>query len=463
MRPSDQPSPLVTILFAGCAGAMGWGIRGQYGHETGAMLAGLLVGLVLVVRLCPLAHPLAAARAAGLCAAAVGFGGAMTYGQTIGFTQNPQVIGNWTALGWGMLGLALKGALWIGFAGAFLGIGLSRLRYPPGEILLLLGGVMLLALLGIWMLNLPYDPAHRVLPRIYFSADWTTYPLAGDDLKPRREVWGGFLLAFIGLVAYLGCVRRDSLARNLAIWGALGGLGFPLGQTLQAGHAWNLEFFQSGLPARIEPYLNWWNFMETTFGLVWGISMGFGAWLNRHSLSELRDSPEVRLSLPLETALFVVQMVLLGFWDFGSVKTLDELGDLGIPMSIIPIVAVAAGRLWPFLMCLPVVAFPILGKTALELNLYATRPVLGVAFVALPSIALTWTALRFYRDSDVAIPRRMLLLTTWLYFGLNFLMFKMPWPWAPWTIRTPNALVFLACALALTWAACRPRARRELA
>ena len=36
------------MLFTALAGGMGWGIRGQYGHETGAMLAGLLVALVLV-------------------------------------------------------------------------------------------------------------------------------------------------------------------------------------------------------------------------------------------------------------------------------------------------------------------------------------------------------------------------------------------------------------------------------
>ena len=28
------------VLFSAMAGGMGWGIRGQYGHETGAMIAG---------------------------------------------------------------------------------------------------------------------------------------------------------------------------------------------------------------------------------------------------------------------------------------------------------------------------------------------------------------------------------------------------------------------------------------
>ena len=41
----------------------------------------------------------------------------MTYGQTIGLTQDEALIGNWAALRWGLLGLFIKGAVWIGFAG----------------------------------------------------------------------------------------------------------------------------------------------------------------------------------------------------------------------------------------------------------------------------------------------------------------------------------------------------------
>lgn len=48
-----------------------------------------------------------------------------------------------------------------------------------------------------------------------------------------------------------------------------------------------------------------------------------------------------------------------------------------------------------------------------------------------------------------------LLLTTWLYFSLNFAFFRWPWPWAEWTKRTPNALIFAVCAVGLTVAALR--------
>ena len=66
---------------------MGWGIRGQYGHETGAMIAGVLVGFTLVLLFLPCATSLKAARAVALLAVGISFGGSMTYGQTVGLTH----------------------------------------------------------------------------------------------------------------------------------------------------------------------------------------------------------------------------------------------------------------------------------------------------------------------------------------------------------------------------------------
>src|SRR5690349_15057149 len=104
----QQPFPPLWLAMAAAAaaGGMGWGIRGQYGHETGAMIAGVLVGLVLVHFLLPCATSLVAARAVALCALGVSIGGSETYAQTVGLTHNAELVGNWAALRWGMLGLA---------------------------------------------------------------------------------------------------------------------------------------------------------------------------------------------------------------------------------------------------------------------------------------------------------------------------------------------------------------------
>ena len=113
------------MLFTALAGGMGWGIRGQYGHETGAMLAGLLVALVLVYLFGYHLSSLSAARAVALATVAIGFGGSMTYGQTLGLTQDAPLIGNMAALRWGLLGTFIKGSIWIGYFGLFLGLGLG--------------------------------------------------------------------------------------------------------------------------------------------------------------------------------------------------------------------------------------------------------------------------------------------------------------------------------------------------
>ena len=41
------------VILTAMAGGLGWGIRGQFGHESGAMIAGLLVSLVLARLFCP--------------------------------------------------------------------------------------------------------------------------------------------------------------------------------------------------------------------------------------------------------------------------------------------------------------------------------------------------------------------------------------------------------------------------
>ena len=152
-RPTPNPPLWLVMLAAAMAGGMGWGIRGQYGHETGAMIAGVLVSLVLVFFFCPGNSSIHVIRAAALGTIARGFGGSITYGQTSGLTHDGPLIGNWASLRWGMLGLAIKGGVWIGFGGFFLGIGLSSKRYRAREMKLMLAAAMVLYFVGVWAIN----------------------------------------------------------------------------------------------------------------------------------------------------------------------------------------------------------------------------------------------------------------------------------------------------------------------
>jgi len=457
-------------LFAALAGAMGWGIRGQYGHETGAMIAGVLVSLTLVFLLCPNWRSLPAARAVAWGTVAMGIGGTMTYGQTIGLTQNPDMIGNWAALRWGMLGLAIKGGVWIGFAGFFLGMGLGGIRYRPIELLLLMTGLVGVYFLGMALLNAPFDPANKLLPSVYFSESWHWKPDA--VLKPRREYWGGNLLALAAACAYAGWWRKDRLASRLALWGVLGGaLGFPGGQCLQAFHSWNPEVFHQGIWVRLDPFMNWWNMMETTFGAIMGGILGLGLWLNRKRIQTGPDADTASLSGTAEWVLLAVFLGTLIAVEFASVPVVEMLFDVGILMTIIPIAAVAGGRWWPYLMALPVTLLPIAGKTVLQLVYQETtiNPAAGwFVYFVLPLSLATVAAIRFAQGAPAGqtgreFARRALLLTTWIYFLLNFAFFRFPWPWAEWTSRTPNSIIFTLCAIGLTVLALKRTPREKYA
>jgi hypothetical protein len=452
------------LVFGAMAGGMGWGIRGQYGHETGAMMAGLLVGLTLLLLFCPHWTSLSAARAVALMTTGIGFGGSETYGQTIGLTHDAPLVGNGAALAWGLLGLAIKGGVWIGFAGAFLGIGLGGKRYHPVEMVGVFLGMMGLYALGVWLLNHPYDPANRILPKIYFSDDWRWEPDA--ILKPRRERWGGLWFALTGLFVYCRWIRQDRLASRLTAWATLAGaLGFPMGQCVQAFHAWNREIFHQGLAARIDSVINWWNMMETTFGAVFGAVLALGVWRNR---THLREAPTTGVKRgvgrdALELGLLVVYAGLLVCWEFFDVPYLNALAEPGISMGLLPAVGIVMGRWWPCAVVLPLTAIPIAGKTVRQLcyQEHLVEPVVGwLVYGVLPLLVtmvamFSWLKRSNEQRAANGFLRTVLLVNVWLYFGLNFAFFHYPWLWTPWTVRTPNAVIYLFCALGLTFLAVR--------
>jgi hypothetical protein len=359
-----------------------------------------------------------------------------------------------------MLGLGIKGGVWIGFCGVLMGMGLGGKAYRPLEILLLFVALMGLHLVGIYLLNEPFDPAARQLPRVYFSGDWRFFPDKAD-LAPRRECWGGYLASLGGLWCYAALVKRDVVARNLGLAAmAAGAVGFPLGQTLQAYHAWNAADFREGWLGTIEPYMNWWNAMETIFGMTAGAGIGLGAWLNRTRIGPAEEHGAMILPTA-EGALIALHVVAITAWNFVSFGALDQLADQSLAMGLLPLALVFGGRYAPYFISLPIVALPICGKTLRELAYYHADVARGagwLVYVILPLATLTFAAVAFARlgergASGRSFARWSLLLTSWLYFWLNYGFFRFPWPWSPPTARTPSAIVFSACLAALT-AAC---------
>lgn len=437
----------VTMGLCSLAGGMGWGIRGQYGHESGAMMAGLLVSSVVALLYCRGVSGAAAARAMAWCTIAIGIGGSMTYGQTIGLTQDVGLIGNWSSWWWGMLGLAIKGGIWIGFGGVFLGMGLGGKVYRPLEILLLMLALPVLYHVGVWLLNSPFDPKNGLIPRIYFS---------NPVNKPRFECWGGLLLALMGVLVYARQVRGDKMAFRMGLFGLLGGLGFPVGQCWQSWHAWNQESLRTGLWAQWDPLINWWNLMEITFGLVMGGVLGFGVWWNRNSICPSVQNETQKTGITWTIPLLMIHLTLLSLSEFGKVPIINEVYGLGLGMALIPMVACTKSSLWTALLLGPVIVLPIAGKTLRRMvyEEHAT-PVLGwMIYFVLPMLVAILFAVWLKQGMNKGrsgnwVGAITLVFGSWIFYGLNFAFFDFPWPWDPWTGRTPSALVYTFCLVVL--------------
>ncbi|NUM55314.1 MAG: hypothetical protein HUU46_16835 [Candidatus Hydrogenedentes bacterium] len=253
------------VMFPAVAMLLGWGLRGYIGGGPfAAMIPGVFValGFSLIFR-----HDArTAAIVAMFGALGIGYGGDMTYGQTLGLAIKPET------MYWGLLGVTVKGGVWGLLGGAVLGAGLVRQLYDRKTLSIAFLLTVVAFYLGWKLINEP--------KLIYFS----------DPVnKPREESWAGLLFA---AAAFLGYVRAKSdgplasLPVRFALWGALGGaLGFG------GGTLWMV--FGPDLPVD-QKWWGWWKMMEFSFGFILGAALGLCAWLNRGRCSETKegDTPE---------------------------------------------------------------------------------------------------------------------------------------------------------------------------
>ncbi|MCD6351626.1 MAG: hypothetical protein J7M26_05860, partial [Armatimonadetes bacterium] len=263
---------VLLILAGALAGGLGWGLRGQVGHEIGAMAPGALVAAVLVAAAHRAGFGPEVLLLVGVFAAALSIGGNMTYGQTLGLCHGPPELRRYW---WGLLGCGIKGAVWWGL-GMLLAVAMTS-RLPSKARAAVVLASLVGGLVGYLLLNRPFAPP-KALPRVYFSG-----PL-GAPGKPRHETWGALAGAMLcGLLAYVFAigaagpeVRQPLLRAALLLIGAGvlgGGLGFSLGEAAQAWGALKVPF-----GARVQQWLDWWKVMEVTFGLIAGAVVTVG-WL----------------------------------------------------------------------------------------------------------------------------------------------------------------------------------------
>ncbi|MEC7201060.1 MAG: hypothetical protein VXW84_10500, partial [Verrucomicrobiota bacterium] len=108
-----QSCPLshpLSCLIVALSLSMGWGIRGNFGHEAGAMVAGVLSSIAVAVLSGRQDWRERVLTFAFLGALGWGFGGSIAYMYPISFTES----GHASSTYFGFFALFLEGGLWCG-------------------------------------------------------------------------------------------------------------------------------------------------------------------------------------------------------------------------------------------------------------------------------------------------------------------------------------------------------------
>ncbi|MGE3317098.1 MAG: hypothetical protein AB7O26_18430 [Planctomycetaceae bacterium] len=346
-----EPGLATYLIFPAIAMSLGWGLRGTIGGgPMGATIPGVMIALAicLLVR-----RPGGIAVAAALGTIGVGLGGQMTYGQTIGFVRNVETEQ------WGLLGLAVKGAVWGLSGGVLLGLGLVHEKFTRRQILiallLMIGGTFL----GWALVNQP--------KLIYFS---------NREKEPRAEIWAGLLFGAIATTGYLASLRRSNVPTSFALLGLIfGGLGFGGGGVFNKfGTGTFKENYQNeGWWKTIDQYVGWWKLMELTFGLLLGLGYGLAAWIHRKEIAQSdvdvpQPTDQKRSLFGVET-LAAVGLSFVALWLQFHLRTPATFSILG---SLLILIAVYSPRLaWQIAISFTVVAFLRDLGTSLSIKLWA--------------------------------------------------------------------------------------------
>lgn len=411
---SDTPAQWLWLSFPALAMMLGWGLRGYIGGgPLGAMIPGAMtaLALALLMRL----DDADAVLLAAFGAVGVGFGGQMTYGQTVGLAKVPETF--W----WAILGFFIKGAVWGLLGGAVMAAAIEFRRTGWRDRFVWAGlALMTVATWAGWkLINEP--------KLIYFSNRLD---------KPRPEIWAGLALGALALLVWLGRGEARKTLWCYAMWGGVGGgAGFAIGAWIQV----------AGANRWPEAGIDWWKMMEFSFGLLLGLGYGIAAWLNRREAAG--EQPALPAKQPYwQAALLALAAIAVGI---GIEYHYESRFNYTVAGAILLAAALGWRRLAPHVaITLTFFAFAI--------DLLEARPTYGaagwVAVVAL-TLVVAWLAGRW------SCPKRLFLLITLTAVADSFLKSYLPPLKGAPSISTQA--VFLLSAVGCVWMAGRLKAPDE--
>jgi len=345
---TDRPARLTgsMLLLGGLSLSIGWGIRGNFGHEYGAMMPGALAAIAVVLVSGRQDWWRRIAYFAFFGALGWSFGGMMSYGQVIAYTH----CGHLPSVVYGFASLFVIGFVWgaIGGAGTAAPACMDRDRLTE-----LLGPII--AVFVAWtlqdvgmLLSMTDDGAFRHEEALYWKdTDWIAALLAipavliyagirrrvclGTSLvlhasigwwvaflvlvevlglrmtPPRSDNWAGALGMTAGIFVF--CHRHGLTSILLAglVSGFIGGFGFAMAQAIK------LLGLKTGLAT------NWHSVLEQTYGFINGIGIAVAMGILASRTGRVTDEPPVRRW----TEPFCVGFVVLAVTYVNLVKNVE--------------------------------------------------------------------------------------------------------------------------------------------
>jgi hypothetical protein len=298
---SMKSMPLLSAL----AMSVGWGFRGDYGHEAGAMVPGALLALAICLTARRQDWCYRASLLAMLGALGWAFGGQISYAQIVGYTMGSSFMD--VAYGYGCL--FVIGVLWSGIGAGILALGITRRRSElerfAGPLVALfivwkgldwsgatawleghwhlyrtdwVAAMSALVVAGVFALAVPRARRACALIALLAAGWWLGFGLltvlAGLHMTPpRSDNWAGCVGLLAALLFYLFRTRNRA-ALMLCSYGVLaGGIGFAVADFVNV-----LGRGQWGPVGRFEALhdLDYWKWMEQLFGLLMGLGVAFG-------------------------------------------------------------------------------------------------------------------------------------------------------------------------------------------
>ena len=330
--------PWEMVLLCGLSLCVGWGIRGNFGHEYGAALPGALAAMALVLLSgredwWRHVHYFALFGAIGWS-----FGGSMSYMMVVGYSHSSHAL----TVFYGFANLFAIGFLWAALGGAGTALPaflthtqLSLFFVPIAAVFI---GWSLQAVIIDWVLA-PKRMQRHESPLYWYDTDWVAALVAiiaalivalfrggldmGTNLvlymgiswfvgflllvnvcrlrmtPPRGDNWAGCVGMVIGILGYCWRYELSGVAFATLMTGFAGGVAFSLGQLLKLIYLW--------VGNKTNRHTNWHSVMEQTQGFLFGlgIAVAFGFILNRAPLLE------VNASFPHWMEIFAVFCVLI--------------------------------------------------------------------------------------------------------------------------------------------------------